>query len=65
EYILVEQNEPHIDVYRRMENGFWFLQGYSGIDQKVELASLGIHLLSQEIYLNVAFSDAPGPPTSR
>ncbi|MEM6273323.1 MAG: Uma2 family endonuclease, partial [Bacteroidota bacterium] len=26
EYILVEQNEPHIDVYRRMENGFWFLQ---------------------------------------
>lgn len=48
EYLLVEQDRRHVDLFRRGENGRWALEPANEIT--VELESLGTRLLLDEIY---------------
>lgn len=55
EYVLIEQNEPQVDVFRRNEQGLWVLEGYEGLDKMVEFKSLGVSIASSEIYYEIEF----------
>jgi Uma2 family endonuclease len=56
EYLLINQNEPHIELMVRGENQ-WVLHEASGGNGRIELPSLGITLSLAEIYLNVSLLD--------
>ena len=56
EYVLVDQDRAHVTVYRQEESGELGSFHYAdGLEASVELASLGIVIPMQEIYLDVDF----------
>ncbi|MCS6785562.1 MAG: Uma2 family endonuclease [Thiobacillaceae bacterium] len=54
EVLLVEQDRPHVDLYRRAERGHWLLESH-GPGGQLHLASLGVSLPLGVIYEDVAF----------
>ena len=57
EYILVEQERPHIEHFIRQEKGGWLLVEYDGVDAELRLSSLQCVLRAAEIYERVAFEE--------
>lgn len=55
EYVLIEQIEPQIDSYFKMEDGSWNLRSHFGLEAVLELRSLGIKLKLADIYERVNF----------
>ena len=55
EYVLIAQDEPRVDVFRRGEGNHWILGRYSGLESVAKLESLGIELPLAEIYKAVEF----------
>jgi Uma2 family endonuclease len=55
EYVLVDTQEQAVEVYRRVQNGFWWFS-YFGPGDRVELASLGVTIPIEVIYEHVTFS---------
>ena len=56
EYVLVEQKEPIVDVFRRNEEGLWVQFGrYEGLDSMVELTSIQVSIPANMIYHRVIF----------
>lgn len=55
EYVLISQDEIQIDVLEKMESGLWALRSYAGLDDVLELRSLGIGLKLADIYSRVEF----------
>lgn len=49
EYVLIEQKEAQIEVFRRKAQGLWELARNSGLDAKVQLHSLGIEISNRNI----------------
>lgn len=60
EYLLVSQDEPHIDRYVRQPNGDWLLTPFSDLDGVVDLLSIGCHLSLVEVYRKVSFGKQDG-----
>ncbi len=56
EYVLISQKEPQIDVFFKMNDDSWRLDSYAGLDAKMELRSLGIHVKLADIYRRVEFA---------
>lgn len=54
EYILIDQYKPQIEVFRR-EADLWNIQRVTGLDQALEISSLGITVSLKNIYENVDF----------
>ena len=54
-YVLVSQDAPHIEIYERHGDGFWFLTEAKGLDQELTIKSLGIQLPLAEVYDRVKF----------
>lgn len=54
EYVLVDSQEQAVEVYRRVENGFWW-SSYFGPSDQVELVSLGVTIPIEVIYERVTF----------
>jgi Uma2 family endonuclease len=52
EYVIVSQDELHIDVYRRGTDGRWWLL-VLGVDDTLELESVDLQLPVSEIYEDV------------
>ncbi|MBI4903675.1 MAG: Uma2 family endonuclease [Acidobacteria bacterium] len=50
EYVLVAQDEPLIEVFRRSAKGHWTISEYQGEDATAELESLNIQLPLKDIY---------------
>ena len=59
EYVLVSQSMPLVETFLRHEDGSWRILTYSGLEEDLELASVGIVLPMAEIYANVVFDPAP------
>ena len=55
EYMLVEQDFPLVEVFRRGENSLWVLQRYRGLSAEVEIQSLKVSIPASEIYYGVDF----------
>ena len=64
EYVLVAQDEPHIDHYRRLETGQWLLTEYEGGATVAVFPALGCEIPLGEIYQNVDLLDPPDPETA-
>ncbi|MFZ2277134.1 MAG: Uma2 family endonuclease [Prosthecobacter sp.] len=54
-YVLVSQTSPHIEIYERHGDGFWFLTEAKGLDQELAIKSLGIQLPLAEVYDRMKF----------
>lgn len=55
EYLLVEQEETFVEVYRKQNEG-WLLQDYSELAETILLKSLNIELPMAEIYRGISFA---------
>jgi Uma2 family endonuclease len=58
EYLLVDQNEPRVDVFKREETGFWSFRSYFGLEEVIKLTSIGVDLPLKAIYAKVTFEPA-------
>lgn len=66
EYVLVEQNKPLIETFRRHDDGRWQISAYHGVDVVAKLASVPIEFPLSEVYLGLDFPDVPvGPPPEK
>ncbi|HMV87389.1 MAG TPA: Uma2 family endonuclease [Blastocatellia bacterium] len=61
EYLLVEQDRPHVTRYLRQPDSQWLRGDFIGLDAAVKLESLGIALPLSEIYRMVKFPTADAP----
>ncbi len=57
-YLLVSQTEPRIEIFERGENGHWDYSMVTGLENAIEVSSLGVTLALSEIYDQVEFGDA-------
>ncbi len=55
EYILVAQDEPHVDRFVRQEDGSWLLTVFKGIEAVLQLPTLACALPLSEVYEDVPF----------
>lgn len=55
EYLLIAQDRPRVDYFRRVSPGHWSLQIAEGLDASLELAIADTPLLLSELYANVTF----------
>ncbi|NOT62435.1 MAG: Uma2 family endonuclease [Acidobacteria bacterium] len=55
EYLLVEQDRPHVIRYRRQPDNRWVRNDVIGLENSVELESLGITVALSEIYRMIEF----------
>lgn len=59
EYVIMYQDETHVDVHRRTADG-WTAEEYSHLEEEVVLNSIPLTLTVAEIYRNVRFEPATG-----
>ncbi len=57
EYVLVEQNRPHIEHFIRQEKGGWLLLEYDGLEAEFRLSSVECVLRAAEIYERIEFEE--------
>ncbi len=57
EYVLVEADRPHVDLFRRNDAGLWVLHP-AGPGATVTLSSLGLTLTMDQVYEDVDFGAA-------
>lgn len=57
DYILVSQDEPHIEHYIRQKNGDWLLKEYYGLDKSFLIDSINCTLDLAEIYDRIEFEE--------
>ncbi len=53
EYLLVNQDKAQVEVFSRTPDGTWRIQAAIGMDQELELPSLGIQLNTSDLYFGV------------
>jgi Uma2 family endonuclease len=57
EYLLVEQQRPHVTHYLRQPKGGWLRSDIIGMESEIKLESLGVTLPLSEIYRLVKFPE--------
>ncbi len=50
EYLLVAQNDYHVEHYTKQPDGRWLLADIRGLESRIELASVGCPLALNEVY---------------
>lgn len=55
EYVLIAQDRPSVEIYRRQESGLWAFQHYLGMGAEAQILTVGIGLQLAEIYAGVVF----------
>ena len=58
--ILIEQDGPVVEVYRRQSDGKWILSDATELTESIAIEPIGISIPLAEIYRNVTFPE-PGP----
>ncbi len=56
-YILVAQDKPQIEIFRRQANGDWLLSVIEGLEARVNLDVIGCELHLADVYERVLESD--------
>jgi Uma2 family endonuclease len=59
EFLLVSQDEPRVERFRRQGEVGWLMTHVSGLDQTVRIESIGCELPLREIYKEVVFGQEP------
>ena len=55
-YVLIQQNEPWVDVFTSDDRGFWYQREYTGLDAAIELEAIDVQLPLSAIYRKVDFT---------
>jgi Uma2 family endonuclease len=50
EYLLVSQDEPHVEQYLRQDGGHWLFTSVAGLDRRIALPSIQCELSLAEVY---------------
>lgn len=58
EYVLIDQWEAQIDVFRPIEDGKWELTTFSGLEAVLELSSISVTVPLSEIYRRVDLQES-------
>ncbi len=58
DYVMVSQDEPHVEHYARQGSDRWLLTNLRGLDVVLRLPSIGCELPLSEVYARVAFPPA-------
>lgn len=61
EYLLIDQHEPKVEVFRRVEGTDWLLSTYTGLESAVPVKCLDIALPLNELYAGVDFPPVESP----
>lgn len=61
EYVLVSQDEPRLEVFRRQPESEWLLHETTGLDAVCRFTSVEVSIPLAEIYDKVVFPEAEGP----
>ena len=59
EYVLIAQQRPHVESFRRQSDQHWLLTECSGLDATLRLQSIDCDLALAEIYAKVELSESP------
>ena len=59
EYVLIAQQRPHVESFRRQSDQHWLLAECSGLDGTLRLESIDCDLALAEIYAKVELSESP------
>jgi Uma2 family endonuclease len=59
EYLVLWQDQPRAEQHVRTEDGLWLLREIVGIDQSIQLASIGAAIAMADIYDKVVFPEIP------
>lgn len=59
EYLLIAQNSPRLQRFSRNPDDTWTPQVVAGLDQSIELPSIGVTLSLAEVYDKVDFTSEP------
>jgi len=59
EYVLIDQNQPIVDVLYKEENLTWRLKTYIGLEETLQLKSIGLTIKMEDLYENVKNLQAP------
>ncbi|MEQ1824471.1 MAG: Uma2 family endonuclease [Pirellula sp.] len=57
EYVLVSQEEPVVERFKRQPNGDWLLSVYQGLDATLSLESIQTNLPLKDIYRLIDWAD--------
>ncbi len=60
-YLLIEQDEPAVKLYRRSGDEFE-IEVYAGLESSIRLSSIGVELPLADIYDEIRFTPEPGDP---
>jgi len=55
DYILVWQDEPHVEHYTRQTSGDWLLREYDGLDKSFRIDSINCSLSMADVYDRIEF----------
>jgi len=64
EYVLVSQDQPRVEVFRRQGDGSWAFASAVGTDTSIKLASVDVELALNDVFDGVDFPPAPIDPAS-
>jgi Uma2 family endonuclease len=56
-YVLIAQDQPHVEVYQRQPNNAWLLNEVDGLDKSMRIEAIGIHLSLAEVYDRVEWPE--------
>lgn len=62
EYVLIAQDEYHVEQYIRAERGWWRCNEVTDLGASIELAAIGCTLALADVYERVALATAEGEP---
>ena len=61
EYLLIDQNEPHIALYTKQSPDAWLHREYNALEDKIYLSSIDCEISVAEIYLDIEFPKVERP----
>lgn len=57
DYVLVAQDKPYVEHYRRQPDGNWLCSYHVGLKAKVAIESIGVTLRLRDVYARVVFNE--------
>lgn len=61
EYVLVQVEQPSIEVFRRNEQGQWVLSEH-GLADRLQLESVGVEVAIADLYRQISFASSDSQP---
>lgn len=63
DYVLISQDKPQIEHYRKQEDGTWSYRLHTELESSVAIPSIGCTLKLAEVYERIVFTTLTNTPT--